>query len=99
MKKENKQLSERADLRERLCRALDIVPDTLPGAGTVEIRGRNYVSIREGGKILLYTPEKITVEIPDGSVSVLGKRLSCTSYTHGAVSVDGYVECVSFEEV
>ncbi|MBQ8850499.1 MAG: YabP/YqfC family sporulation protein [Clostridia bacterium] len=99
MKKQTKQNGEAADLRERLCRALDIVPDTLPRAGTVEIRGRNYVSIKEGGRILLYTPEKITVEIPNGAVSVLGKRLCCTSYTTGAVCIDGYVTTVCFEEV
>lgn len=87
------------DLRERICDALDIVPDTLPRAGTVEIRGRNYVSIKEGGRILYYTPEKITVALPNGAVSVCGKRLVCTSYTSGAVRVDGYISAVCFEEV
>lgn len=99
MKRKTKKNAERADLRERLCHALDIVPDTLGGAGTVEIRGRNYVNIKEGGRILLYTPEKITVDSPAGAVTVEGRRLVCTSYTTGAVTVDGFVERVSFEEV
>lgn len=94
-----KDKKEKADLRERVCGALDIVPDTLPRAATVEIRGQNYVSIREGGRILLYTPEKITVALPKGAVSVYGKRLVCTSYTVGTVRVDGYVTSVCFEEV
>ena len=89
----------RPDLAERLCGALDIVPDTLPRVGTVEIRGRNYVSIREGGKIILYTPEKITVAYGGGAVSVCGQRLECTAYTYGAVRVDGYISSVCFEEV
>ena len=87
------------NLRERICDALDIVPDTLPREATVEIRGRNYVSIKEGGSILVYTPERITVALPNGAVSVCGARLVCTSYTAGAVRVDGYVSSVSFEEV
>ncbi len=94
-----KDKKEKADLRERVCEALDIVPDTLPGVATVEIRGQNYVSIREGGRILLYTPEKITVALPKGAVSVTGRRLVCTSYAVGTVRVDGYVTSVCFEEV
>lgn len=97
-KNQAKQRSEHPDLKERICGALDIVPDTLPRVGTVEIRGRNYVSIKEGGKILFYSPERITVALHRGSVTVSGRRLVCTSYTHGTVRVDGYVCAVSFEE-
>ena len=87
------------DLGERLSSAFDIVPDTLVGVGMVEIRGRNYVNIKEGGRIILYTPEKIRVEFGDGAVSVCGKRLVCTSYSVGYVRVDGLVSSVCFEEV
>lgn len=90
---------ERAGVRERVCKALDIVPDTLPGSGTVEIRGRHSVSISEGGKILAYTPERVSVAAFGGQVSVLGKRLVCTSYCRGSVRIDGYVCSVVFEEV
>ena len=86
------------DLRERICEALDIVPDTLPRAATVEIRGRNYMSIRECGRILLYTPEKIAVELPDSTLCIVGRRLVCTSYSSGAVRIDGYISAVCFEE-
>ena len=58
-----------------------------------------FRSIKEGGKILLYTPEKITVALGGGAVSVYGKRLECTAYTYGAVRVDGYISSVCFEEV
>ena len=85
-------------LREKVCSALDITPDMLPGAGTVEIRGRNSVNIKEGGRILLYTPEKITVSIHHGRVSVIGKRLVCAAYVKGDLRIDGYVESVAFEE-
>ena len=67
-------------------------------AGTVEIRGRNYVSRKEGGRILFYSPEKIRVALPQGSVSILGRRLVCTSYTPDTVRVDGFVCSVCFED-
>lgn len=86
------------DIKERICSALDIVPDTLPGEGMVEIRGRNYVNIKGGGKIVLYTPERISVELGEGEVSVIGRRLVCTSYNTGYVRVDGYITSVCLEE-
>lgn len=100
MRSKNKtaRTGETPDLRERICDALDIVPDTLPRAGTVEIRGRNYVSIKEGGKILYYSPEKIKVALHRGAVSILGRRLVCTSYTPDTVRIDGYVCSVCFED-
>ena len=98
MGKEKKDKTMAPSRRERLCSALDITPDMLPRAETVEIRGRNSVCIREGGKILCYTPEKISVAIFGGSVSVIGKRLVCAAYVQGALRIDGYIEAVSFEE-
>ena len=86
-------------IKEKLLSALDIVPDTLPREGMIEIRGRNYVNIKEGGRIILYTPEKITVEFGHGAVSVCGMRLVCTSYNAGYVRVDGLIMSVGFEEV
>ncbi len=97
--KREKKSEERASLRERLCSALDIFPDTVGSAAVIEIRGRNFVSVREGGRILLYTPETVRIRIPEGAVRIEGKRLVCTGYSAGAVNVDGYIERVSFEEV
>jgi len=96
--KSKKTRGERPDLRERLCHALDIMPDTLPRGWTVEIRGRNSISIKEGGSILTYTPEKISVKVPRGAVSVVGKRLCCTSYSSGSVGIDGHIDAVFLEE-
>ena len=97
MKNTNKE--RKADLKERLCGALDIVPDTMPRTGMVEIRGRNSVCIREGGKILSYAPDCISVQMRGGDISVRGKRLVCTTYYKGVVRIDGYISSVSFSEV
>lgn len=88
----------RPDVRERLCKALDILPDMIPGCGMVEIRGRNLVSINEGGKILFYSPERISVKLKKGSVSVCGQRLACISYYPDSVGIEGYICSVTFEE-
>ena len=98
-KKEREHREEVAGWRERWCQRLDVPPDLLPGAGLVEIRGREAVSIKGCGKILVYTPEEIRVALAKGSLIVTGKRLVCTSYYAGAIGIDGHICCVSFEEV
>ena len=85
-------------IRERICRALDIYPDVFPGTCTVEVRGRNLVVVRECGKILLYTPDRIKIKVSKGKLQIDGKRLECTAYHKGSVMVDGYIKSVSFEE-
>ena len=98
MRHKKKQGDEKESLRERLCRGLDIVPDLLPGAGLIEIRGRNAMTVSGCGRILHYTPEEIRIRLKEGILSICGKRLSCTSYHAGAVGIDGYICRVSFEE-
>ena len=89
---------EGGDFRERLSRRLDLMPDLLGDAGLVEIRGRGAVTVRGGGKILLYTPEEIRISMPRSVLSICGEGLVCTSYYQGAVGVDGRIRGVFFEE-
>ena len=97
-KKIERQGKERRSLRERICQGLDIVPDCLPGECMVELRGRHAVTVSGGGKILLYTPEKIRIALKRGVLCVVGQRLVCTSYYVGAVGIEGLICGVSFEE-
>ena len=97
MKNEN--TNSRATIRERICNALDIVPDTMPRTGMIEIRGRNSVCIKEGGRILSYTPDRISVQMGGGDVEIRGERLVCTAYRRGTVRIDGYIFSVGFLEV
>ena len=90
--------NESEGVRERLCRRLDLLPDLLSGDGLVEIRGRGSVTVRGGGKILLYTPEEIRIAMQKCVLSILGERLVCTSYFQGAVGIDGRIRGVFFEE-
>ncbi len=90
---------EKAGLRERISRHLDIPPDVFPGESLIEIRGRGSVTVRGGGRILTYTPEEIRIALKHGCLSVQGRRLVCTSYYVGAVGIDGCVCRIFFEEV
>ena len=89
---------ERAGLREKMVKGLDLPPDLL-GGGRIELRGRNELTVQGGGKILLYTPEEIRIGFEGGYLSVCGKRLVCISYYAGAVGIEGYIFGLSFEEM
>ncbi len=94
----NKGKKERVSFRKRLAEALDIPPDGVCREGTVEIRGRGSVSVREGGRILRYTPTEVYIAYGKGRVSILGRSLTCTTYCGGLVRIDGCVGSVVFEE-
>lgn len=93
-----KQQRRRGELRERICQRLDLSPDFFSGAGLVEIRGRGEVTVRGGGRILLYTPSEIRIAMGDDTLSIVGESLVCTSYYPGAIGVGGRIFGVSFEE-
>ncbi len=99
MKKKKRNVTvenEREGWRERMSRALDIPPDLWPGGSLVEIRGRHAMTVRGNGKILVYTPEEICVELKQGVLSVKGRRLVCTSYYVGALGIEGKIDEVTF---
>jgi sporulation protein YqfC len=86
----------REGFKDRVYRTLDIQPDILPGGSFIEIRGRECVTVRGAGRILLYTPEEIRLERKGEVISVTGEKLICTSYHLGAVEIEGRVSSVSF---
>ncbi len=101
MKKSKKNVTvthEREGWRERMNRVLDMPPDLWPHGTLIEIRGQEAMTVRGGGKILVYTPEEICVVLGQGVLSVKGRRLVCTSYYVGAIGIEGKIEGVSFGE-
>ncbi|MBQ8345562.1 MAG: YabP/YqfC family sporulation protein [Clostridia bacterium] len=84
-------------LRERMCRNMGLSPDLLPGGTLLELRDRHLLTLRGGGKILLYSPTEVRIALPHGCLCIFGERLLCTSYYLGAVSVEGTICQVSFE--
>jgi sporulation protein YqfC len=89
----------RESLRERVCRGLDIEPDVFPGEGMVEIRGRSSMIVRGCGRILVYKPDEIRLEMGVSEITVWGEKLVCTSYYLGAVGIEGQIKAINFEEV
>ena len=85
-------------MRERICRALDLYPDTFGSESYVQIRGRGYVSVSGCLQILEYTPQRICLSLKHGSLAVEGESLICTSYLAGGLGIEGRVACVRFEE-
>ena len=82
----------------RICKSLDIPPDLLPKGTLIEIRGRSSLTLTGGGRILEYTPNEIRIAVKGGAVCVRGGSLQCTSYHVGAISIDGMIVSVCFEE-
>ena len=89
---------ERASIKERICRALDVSPDAFCNDVLVELRGRNRVKIEGKLRILSYTQDKISLQTAHGRLNIAGKRLFCSVYSKGCVTVDGYVISIGFEE-
>ena len=88
----------KAPIIERICRAIDVLPESVSHTPYIEIHGRSLIKIRDGGKILLYTHEKIKVALPHTKdvLTVMGKDLTCAFYNMGAVGIEGLIDTVTF---
>ena len=101
MKKRNKKCGAAESeprLSERICRYLDITPDGYSGECMIELHGRNYLGIHGSGRILVYTPEEIKIELRKDCLRIRGKRLYCASYYKNSVCIDGQISDISFCE-
>lgn len=89
---------EKRRLSEIINQRLDIPPDVLPHESTIELRGRNCARICGCAKILIYTPTHIKLALCNSALSIVGKRLVCSSYNRSVIGVDGVIDSISFEE-
>lgn len=96
MSEKQKKKREKRTFTERLAIDLDMPPELLSGGCFIEIRGRNSVVVRGCKRILAYSETKVALKLKRETVEVTGKRLTCISYLAGAVSVEGYIDSVSF---
>ena len=85
---------------ERICRAIDVLPESVSHTHCVEIHGRSLIKITDGGKILTYTHEIIRIALPHSKdvLTVTGKELTCAFYNMGTVGIEGTVDAVSFTD-
>lgn len=85
-------------LRERICAALELPADILPGGIYAEIRGRGSITVRGGGAILKYTDSEVRLSLSGGELVISGKSLCCRAFSIGAVTVTGRIGEVRFED-
>lgn len=85
-------------LIERVCRSLDILPESVSNTPYIELHGKSLLKIRNGGRILHYSPKIIKIALPHtkNTLSVIGNDLSCAYYNLGAIGIEGNIETVSF---
>ena len=83
---------------ERICRAIDVLPESVSHTHCVEIHGRSLIKITDGAKILTYTHEMIRIALPHTKdvLTVMGKDLTCAFYNMGAVGIEGLIDTVTF---
>ena len=91
-------MKRRVPIIERFCRAIDVAPEAISKTPIIELHGKSLLKIRDGGKILLYTKERIKIELPHSKdvITVSGSELSCAYYNLGAIGVEGCIEEISF---
>ena len=87
-----------ATWREKMSVALDIPSDIFPKSTSVEIRGRESVTVNGGGAIDLYTDTEVRIARTDGQVIIRGARLCCRAFRRGFVTVTGRIDTLELEE-
>ena len=92
----NKNSGDRRGFMEYLAIKTELPSDLLSGELRIEIRGRNTLLLHGCRRILKYSPEEMIMAVKGDRVSVRGRRLVCTTYHGGTVTLDGVVESVIF---
>ena len=91
-------MKKKAKIIERICRVIDVLPESISKAPMIELHGRSLLKIRDGGRILLYTKEKIKIALPHSKevITVTGSELSCAYYNLGAVGIEGNIDGIFY---
>ncbi len=80
----------------RIKRALEI--DEILGENDIlEMHGTRALKVRECRKIIHYADDEIRLALREYILTIKGEGLYCTSYSGGAVRVDGRIEELKFE--
>ncbi len=92
----NKNMRDKRGFVEFLALKTSIPADALTGDFRIEIRGRNTLFMQGCRRILKYSPEEMIMAAKGFEVSIRGRRLVCTTYHDGTVTLDGVVDGVVF---
>ena len=87
--------SEGRGIIEYLAIKAELPADALTGEFRIEMRGRNTLFMQGCRRILKYSPEEMIMAAKGFEVSIKGRRLVCSAYHGGTVTIEGLVEGVS----
>lgn len=95
MSKDRKK-DEKRGFFEYLAVRADADGDSIAGDVYIEMRGKNSLLVKGCKRILGYSPEAVELEIKKDKLRVKGKRLVCTSFHGGSVSIEGVIDSLAF---
>ena len=90
-KKANKEPKEKRGFLEYLAVRTELPSDALAGDIRIEIRGRNTLFMQGCRRILKYSPEEMILAAKGLAVRIRGRRLICSTYHDGTVTIDGSI--------
>ncbi len=90
--------SPKKPLLDRVAEALDIPTDRASGDLRLDLRGRRALTVHGCRRIEDFSPTLIRLALADGSLTVRGCDLLCTSYLAGAVGIEGRICCLQFDD-
>ena len=85
---------EKRGLRERLVARYGAAAQR--SGGCVVLQGQRKVTVYDCRRILEYSPKEIRLAVPRRTLSVVGERLFCPSFSAGTVTVEGYISGVVY---
>ena len=88
----------RPSLAEWLAVRMDVPADALGSGLRLDMWGRNTLTVHGCTRILEFSPEAICLRLEEGTLTVGGERLICTSYLAGAVGIEGRIRSITFCE-
>lgn len=86
----------RPSLAEWLAVRMDVPADALGSGLRLDMWGRNSLTVHGCTRILDFSPEAICLCLEEGTLTVGGQRLICTSYLAGAVGIEGRICSITF---
>ncbi len=75
-----------------------MVEDLFCDGPFIELRGRHELAVQGCRKILTCTENEVCLALRETGLHVAGKRLHCTTYYAGAVSVNGEIDALFFDD-
>jgi sporulation protein YqfC len=88
------QMDQKGQWARRLIDAADLHGELLPGIPLVELAGENRVLIECHGGVTEYSPNRISIRVKYGTVSVCGCGLELRTMTKEKLVISGRIDAI-----